>query len=70
MPMGTANSRRTRKTPDGIRFGETFEIDKRGAKRYEIFEPTARTGDSTAFCEHRIELDATCLIDRQRVSLD
>ena len=55
---------------DGVRLGEALEIGKHGAERHQIFEPTARRGDSATRSEHRIELHATCLIDRQRVALD
>ena len=55
---------------DGVRLGEALEIGKHGAERHQIFEPTARRGDSATRSEHRVELHATCLIDRQRVALD
>ena len=55
---------------DSVRLGEALEIGKHGAERHQIFEPAARRGDSTTRSEHRIELHATGLIDRQRVALD
>src|SRR4029450_5749883 len=38
--------------------------------RHQIFEPSARRGDAATGSEHRIEVRATRLIDRQRVALD
>ena len=55
---------------DRVRLGEALEISQHSAERYKIFEPAARRGDSATRSEHRIEIDTTCLIDRQRVPLD
>src|SRR5262249_51155324 len=55
---------------DGVRLVEAIEIGKYGAERDQIFEPAAVGGDSAPRSEHRIELDAACLIDRQEVALD
>ena len=54
----------------GIRLLEALQIDEHGSERSQIFEPTARFGDSAARRKHRIEVDATCLIDCQRMTLD
>jgi hypothetical protein len=53
-----------------LRLGEALEIGNHGAKRYQIFEPTARRADSATRGEHRIELNATGLVDTQRVAID
>jgi hypothetical protein len=55
---------------DDFRLGKVLEIGKHGAERHQVFDPTARRGDSASRSEHRIELDATSLIDAQRVALD
>src|SRR5215470_19414037 len=55
---------------DSVRFGKAFEIGQQRAERNQIFEPAARCSDAATRSEHRVELHATRLIDRQRVALD
>jgi hypothetical protein len=55
---------------DSVCLSEALEIGKQGAERHQIFEPAAGRGDSATSSEHRIELHATGLIDRQRLALD
>src|SRR5215831_18523091 len=55
---------------DSVRFGKAFEIGKQGAERNQIFEPAARCSDPATRSEHRVELHATGLIDRQQLTFD
>ena len=53
-----------------VRFKEALEIGEHGAQRHEIFEAATRRGVAAARGEHRVELDATRLIDRQPLAFD
>src|SRR5262245_56324327 len=55
---------------DSVRLGEMLDISEQGAERYQIFEPAARGSDLASRREHRIEIHAAGLIDRQRMALD
>src|SRR5262249_34417387 len=54
---------------DGIRLDETVKIGKHRAQRYRILEPVACRGHPAACIKHRLEFNATGLIDRQQLTL-
>jgi hypothetical protein len=37
---------------DSVRLGEALDVGKHSAERYQIFEPTACTGDTATRSEH------------------
>jgi hypothetical protein len=53
-----------------VRLSELLEIGKHGAEKYQIIEPTRCRSDSAPLSEHRVQIDATCLIDCQQMPFD